>query len=328
MSTQISQRDPRAQLGFDFADGFPIFRESPAGTWIEPKHTTAQYLAIFERCQHALPKARTMSNAAHRLFEAGLRGAMASHAEMLELGQGDGLYALWRGRNQPQGDDVTKFLQHCRRMIAGQWDSPGLDYQHRDASHHSATSMHIHELGTLTVRVWDSHQTGIDFKPWKTTTFLPSYLDGVQRVCASSAVFAGKVVCQKLAEPGDRVQSVTAFEHGGRSYIDTGEMFSEQRNACTAWRFCNVDDWCGPTYSYRSQVLAWDEGRKERGDMRGLVVRVRAQEVVLTAMTHVYDDSPLQGLDSLTTAEAPEEDEDDLADDGAAELQHALICEA
>ena len=146
MSTQISQRDPRAQLGFDFADGFPIFRESPAGTWIEPKHTTAQYLAIFERCQHALPKARTMSNAAHRLFEVGLRGAMASHFEMLELGQGDGLYALWRGRNQPQGDDVTKFLQHCRRMIVGQWDSPGLDYQHRDASHHSATLIGALEL--------------------------------------------------------------------------------------------------------------------------------------------------------------------------------------
>ncbi len=305
----MSAHDQRAQLGFDFADGYPTFKESPTDTWNEPKHTTAQYLALFEQCEKALPGVNRFSEAAGRVFEIGLLGAVEVHALMLENRQGDGVYTLWRSQRHPRVDEVSEFLKHCHSMINGQWDCPGIDYKHRDGLVHSETAMHVYGFGTVTVRNWGQGQTSTDFKPWKTTVFFKNYLDEAKWVYAASAVFADKGMSEKLGESAEGVASVTAFEHGGQSYINTGGMFCEKRHTCKAWRFCVLQDWRGPTYSYRTQVLAWDEGRKERGDMRGMVVRVWGQQVVLQAMTYFYDDAPAHTIDNLVM------DDDGTADD-------------
>ncbi|MBK6388319.1 MAG: hypothetical protein IPF71_16920 [Rhodoferax sp.] len=83
---------------------------------------------------------------------------------------------------------------------------------------------------------------------------------------------------------------VRVFTMEGRQYVNTGGLYSRDFRSCDAWRFCALDDWRGPTYSDESQSLAWEEGRTQRGDRRGLVVSVRGQLAVLDSLVTFYDD--------------------------------------
>jgi hypothetical protein len=84
------------------------------------------------------------------------------------------------------------------------------------------------------------------------------------------------------------------------------------RHECTAWTYCARADWRGPTYSYSTVCRAWDEGRKERGDESGLIVKIKGQLCVLQSVATIYDDNVPRDHHQSRSAATDEQDEDEL----------------
>ena len=103
-------------------------------------------------------------------------------------------------------------------------------------------------------------------------------------------LFADHCCAQSLSDSGAGVAKVHVFIHEGRQYVNTGGLYSRDFRSCDAWSVCAVEDWRGPTYNDESQSLAWEEGRTQRSDRRGLVVIVRGQLAVLDGLATFYDD--------------------------------------
>jgi hypothetical protein len=92
-----------------------------------------------------------------------------------------------------------------------------------------------------------------------------------------------------MAYSQNGVADVPTFTLRGREYVNDGMLHFGAYQECHAWTFRPVRDWTGPTYNYQSQCRAWDEGRTERGDRRGLVVRVRGKLCVLDGAARVFE---------------------------------------
>lgn len=286
------------QFGFDFGEETPgvTLIEDPAGSWTTPEFTTEQYEHIFLLAQQTLVD---IIWPVRNLFELGLTRAKAVQCGMLRRGVGQGAqatYSLWRTDIEMDDPSLQAFVRHCMDMIDGHWDSPGIDYKRRDDLSHSTVAMHWAKAGTVIVRIWAQGNVAVDYVPWRDDFFLPSYRDGERRVMTPSQAFAASRASQTLGESRDITATVIPFEFEGRQYIKMGATYSAQAHTCMAWTFCAASDWSGPTYSYRSLISAWDEGRKERGDCRGLVVLVRGQRVVMDGYTEFVDQSPNKGI--------------------------------
>ena len=146
----------------------------------------------------------------------------------------------------------------------------------------------------------------------------------------------GRAYCaDKLAMAGKKVASVPTFIVNGREYVNDGTTSRGSYCECEGWTFCAPEDWAGPTYNYESQCKAWDEGRAERGDRRGLIIRVRGRLCVLDGVAEFYDNNA-QFLHYTNVEEESNEiadhDSDDWADDEgeddtSAEMIEEMECE-
>ncbi len=95
----------------------------------------------------------------------------------------------------------------------------------------------------------------------------------------------------KIAESYDEPAPVPALQFQGRRVVITGGVYHGRHAKGHGWAVAAAEDWHGPTYSYRSQCRAWNEGRKERGDQRGLLVRVDRQLCVLAEYVEFVDEN-------------------------------------
>jgi len=305
------------QFGFDFADmAEPAYAELPLGGWLDPEYTTDEFKAIFERAALVLP---ALSGALAVLFGGALEAAKDEHAQMLEACERTGAYHLWRVDVPAESSLIEAFQAAC---IARECPVPGAEFKTLTEKRMTVHAMYVPDLGSLVVHQWAADNIGIDYYPWRDSFFLPSYRDGRRVVKVPESVFAGTYCADKIAESNEGIASVPVFMHEGREYINDGGMSYGTYSECGGWAFCSMADWNGPTYSYRTQVKAWDEGRTERGDRRGLVVRVRGHLAVLTGETIFYDDNAT-GFHGASRDEeegvAPEEEEwaeDEIPEEG------------
>ena len=291
------------QIGLDFGQECPapVSVEDPPGSWTRPEFTTAQYEVLFEQARLAMPEVFTE---VRPLFESGLEHARSVHGQILERGKsrdvetGDRRYSLWRTAIDVKESTLQGFIQHCQSMIDGNWDSPGIEYKQRQDLSHFTVAMYWAYIGSVIVRIWDADNIAVDFVLGKDAFFLKSYRDEECRehrahlLRAPECVFEGQGVSQALSESGDKIAAVMPFSFEGREYIKTGATYSARVHSCNAWTFCAQADWRGHTYGYRNLLQAWDEGRKQRGDFRGLQVLVRGQAVVLDAFVLFMDERP------------------------------------
>ena len=285
------------QIGFDFGqECLPaVLVEDPPGSWTTPEFTTGQYETLFERAGLAMPQIFAQ---ARPLFESGLQRVRAVHAQLQDhrksrdADAGDRCYRLWRTDIEVDALTLQAFIQHCQSMIDGNWDSPETEYKQRQDVSHRTVAMYCTGVGSVIVRIWDADNIAVDFVLGKDTFFLKSYRDEEHRMMASECVFEGQGASQPLSESGDKIAALMPFSFEGREYIKTRATYSARIHSCNAWTFCARSDWRGPTYSYRDLIQTWDDGRKQRGDCRGLMVRVRGQEVVLNGYVLFVDERP------------------------------------
>lgn len=280
------------QLGFDFGDTLgPAFTEAPAGTWTDPLFTFAEYVERFAKAEAAL---LAIVGPGRVMMRQGLDAAKAQHEAMQEHRPrvDDDAYSLWRSKFEPGADELAAFVSHCETMAEGRAAFAGIEYKTRRRHRGMHTvAMYVQDLGTVIVREWPAGGVAVDFHLYRDPFFFDSIRDNVQAIAAPVSVWGAAYCADKLACSDAGTANVPTFTLNGREYINDGGTGAAGYRDCEGWTFRPLADWTGPTYSYRTQVRAWDDGRLERGDRRGLVVSVRGQRCVLDGVVIVYDDN-------------------------------------
>lgn len=277
-----------AQIGFSFFDdAAPAYTADPAGTWLNPEFTFSEYTKFFEVADTVL---LSIVGPARSLFTKALAMAKSNLKDMAD-GQleADEKFSLQCGKFACTDEELQALLNHCNVMAGKTF--PGIEYKARTASYGHNAAMFVENLGTLEVIAWHNGGAAIFYYPYRDSFFFPSYRDNQPRTFASYKLWGNAYSAQKLAESGTGVASVPTFTVNGREYICTAMAYKGQLRECTAWTFCALSDWSGPTYNYQSLIKAFDNGSKERGDERGMMIRVRGQLCVIDGAAEFFDDT-------------------------------------
>lgn len=310
------------QLGFDFGDSRPAFQEWPEGTWNTQLYTYAQYVSMFAQAERSLDQ---ISGPGATLYRAGLDAAKAAFSakrgydpECAEA------YALHAGTYRVDDAEVAAFFAHCEAQSGT--SAHGAEYKWRcDKNGYRVAGMYVEGAGSIVARHWPKAGASVSFRLYRDTFFLDSFRDEQRAVYANEAIWRRSYCADKIAMSGEDVASVPTFSLEGREYINDGgtgfatELYYQE---CEAWSFVQRSEWSGPTYSYREQCKAWDAGRTERGDRRGLVVRVRGQLCVLDGAITVYDDKVIVG-NCYAAADDENDDEEQSPGDALVDLSGA-----
>lgn len=277
------------QLGLFFGgNATPAYAEQATGTWDTPEFTSAQYDELFAKASSGL---LGIAGPGRALFRQGIELAKAKHALMLthRTNDDDEAYGLWHEYVAPSTEESGLFIAHCLEMAGS--SCCGVEYKTRRHLSGLTVGMYVPGVGTVIVRQWDGVGVGVDFHLWRDNFFLGSYQDDMPVIFVPYTSWGVAYCADKIAYSSEGIASVPTFAIGGRGYINTGASFHGDRKECTGWTFRPLADWDGPIYSYLTQGQAWDEGRTERGDRRGLVVRVRGKLCVLDSAAYVYDNN-------------------------------------
>ena len=267
------------QLGFGFLpDCNPTYRELPAGGWFSPCFTVNEYEARLERARKYLP---SVMWPAREIYRQGLETARESFDRALDNGQArDAAVREWPSLTlQVESTQRTEFFDHCISMVDGEWDSPGLEFKVSAHKHLTRVGMYCCETGSVVATTWADGLVGVDFGIGRDPFFLPSFRE-IQRV-VHAPHFERETVDGEIISLRDGVTDVLVFAVGSREFVVDTEIVHHCSQRIQAWSFCLLEAWRGPTFNLAGQSKAWDEGRTERGDRRGLLVKVRGQAVVL-----------------------------------------------
>jgi hypothetical protein len=269
------------QLGFGFLpDCQAVYCELPAGGWHSPCFTAKEYGARLERARNYLP---SVMWPAREIYKRGLEAASECFDQMMDIGpaRNDAARDWPRLTLQVESAKRTEFVDHCISMVDGEWDSPGLEFKVSAHQHMNRVGMYCCEVGSVVLTLWADGLTGVDFSIGRDPFFLPSFTEGQPVIDAPQFAHALLDSEGEFSGLRDGVTDVPTIVVEGRDHVfDRGRTHADCQ-LLQAWRFCLPEEWRGPTYSFASQTRAWDEGRTERGDRRGLVVRVGGQAVVL-----------------------------------------------
>lgn len=304
------------QFGFDFGgDTTPTFAEAPYGTWNTPRFTVTEYRALFAR---AVAELERIAGPSRALFREGIEAASAELTKMIgRHPRDDGHpFSLWRPDFQPDLAQRLDFIAHCSNMIGSSF--PGIEYKMRSTARGLTAAMYVEYVGTLIAYQWTSDEIGIAYHPWRDHFFLESYRDAIERMEVPYTVWGRAYCADKLAMAGKKVASVPAFAVNGREYINDGTTSRGSYCECEGWTFCRPEDWSGPTYNYETQCKAWDDGRIERGDRRGLIISVRGRLCVIDGVAEFYDNNAQFGIhfsDDEEANEVADHDANDLEED-------------
>lgn len=300
-----------AQMGFDFASNASQSFAMERGAWLDPQWDAQQWVRAMDAATRRLP---TIDEQFRALYQSGLDTAKVELAELIE----DGADISWRLSSiklATEGETLEAFVRACDRLMKD--PVRGIEVKVRGEVRVKTAAVYIEDVGTIIAYEWSQVGTGhIAYYPWKAPFFLTGFRDDMPIVKAPYATWKGAYCADKLAMSGKGVASVSTFKLAGREYIQTGGMCYRGLEQATAWRVCPIGDWNGETHSYQSICKAYDDGVRERGDERGLVVKVRGQLCVLEAAITVYDDQPSTETIARLFADRDADAEDgELADD-------------
>lgn len=210
--------------------------------------------------------------------------ALAKRLEKLE-GQSDGGLVLFDADAPLPRKALDAFLAGLDSMPSL---VPGLEMKQRTHRHGRTTAVWMPGVGELQVAQLGT-RTYASFGLFKTTVFLPSYEDGAPVYELPEQIWSGAICCGALCESNSGVASIRAVTHEGRMYAVTGGMFGRDISEGIAWLLVPRQAWVGPTGTYESIVAAFQDGSRQRGDDRGLVVSVRGQQYVLGSFARFVD---------------------------------------
>lgn len=319
------------QIGFDFGDVSPAYRLDADWTWKEKPRSMREHMARLATAKAALDK---LVGIPHAVFSEVLSGVLAEHDRQVawchyDEKSDDEKYTLWGHATTFTEAEYETLITHCTKHDGQTVE--GVEYKVR-TSPSTATgkanvyvAMHATGIGSILI----SRCSGRD-GTWHTmrfthierdSFFLPSYEDDAQYEYCSGTVWGPAYSAQLIAEAHKKIASVRTFKFGGREYVNTGASYCGDYSQCSAWAIIAAEEWTGDTFSYAEMTQAWDRGASERGDMRGLLVRVRGQLCVLEKYMTVYDTQRRPIVITSSDEEENAPDHDDLVDEGVDEAE-------
>lgn len=317
------------QIGFDFCDETPAYRLDEDWTWTAKRLNMSEHVARLDISKSLLD---ALVGIPHAVFSDVLLSVIAEHDRQIEwCGYNDKCkddeYALWGHEVKFNDVEYDTLITHCMkydgRIVAG------VEYKVRTRPSYWTTgnditvAMHAEGIGSIRIsRNWGKEGTwhNIHFSHvQRDSVFLQGYQDDAAHSYCSEAVWAPAYSAQLIGEAHTKIPNVRTFRFGGREYVNTGASHCGDYSQCNAWAIAPADEWRGDTFNYAEMIDAWNRGACERGDMRGLLVRVRGQLCVLEQYLTAYDDQPR----SIIMAVWDQEDDctADDEDEAVAELE-------
>jgi hypothetical protein len=170
---------------------------------------------------------------------------------------------------------------------------PGVEMKERCIPHYQRRKgIFVEGVGSLiaSCHAWDFPVSCSFFPAVRSPFFLPSFWDKVSIHPLLEDVWYRTYAAQKISESPDKPASVSTFSFNGRQYVNISCQSYAGRSHGKAWRLRRIEDWPGKTYTYSEKVKAWDEGRLERGDDRGFVVKAQGCLCVFDEAAIFFDD--------------------------------------
>lgn len=308
------------QIGFDFGDVSPAHRLDADWTWTTKPLSMGEHMARLASSKNALGK---LVGIPYAVFSDVLLSVIAEHDRQIawcsyDDKRADCPYTLWGHTTKFTDAEYETLITHCMKHDGRTVD--GVEYKVRAApSCWSAeldvtVGMHVVGIGSIRIgRYWGKDGTWyrLNFNHIERGPhFLQSFRDDAPFMYCSGAVWAPAYSAQIIGEAHKKIPHVRTFKFGGREYVNTGASYCGDHSQVNAWAITSAEEWSGDTYSYAELTQAWDRGAAERGDMRGLLVRVRGQLCVLESYMIAYDDQQRP----IVFAEADEEEDVDRND--------------
>lgn len=315
------------QIGFDFGDVTPAYRLAADYTWKERPRTLQEHSVRLVKAQDALS---SIVGLPHAVFSDTLQSVVQKHIKQVEwcgydTHRADAVYELWGHEVSFTPAEYETLIAHCIANDGRTVD--GVEYKVRARPSWWSTEidvsvgMYVANVGSIVMsRNYSRNGTwyNLSFRLIERHAhFMETYMDDAEYAYCSEAVWGPAYSAQIISENASKIPSVRTFKFQGREYTNTGGSHCGNHSQCSAWSIVSTADWNGETYSYDQLVKAWDRGAAQRGDMRGLLVRVRGQLCVLEKPMRVYDDQPREIV--FASADDEEESNGDDFDQGDAD---------
>ncbi|MDO8336535.1 MAG: hypothetical protein Q7T74_07200 [Candidatus Saccharibacteria bacterium] len=309
------------QNGFDFTDDIQGYAAQPKGTWLAKEHTTQEYLAAFSRAQRLL---LSMAGIGRLLFSRGLGAASAEHQHQLAHCEHSETerYRLWHSKFACTGEEYSRFVSHCIKFQDTQFE--GISYKVRQFLQGVKVGIYVEGVGSLVTYCLHEKKEGRDghitYTPERDDFFLNSYLDAAPMIYAPCSLWEKAYCAQAIAESKDIHPSVKTFVLDGREFVNKGGMSTQNWRDCNAYSLCPLSAWKGETFTYRSLISAFDDGSLQRGDSRGLIVKVRGVLCVLESFYRIFDNDVSSGHTAIYDDDEDDENEDESEQEQCLEL--------
>jgi hypothetical protein len=295
-------------VSFDFNDAIcPIAAEDPPGTWLHTALTVAQYRQHIREAKAATAR---LDPRLQPLFSEGIEELERRLESIRDDGNAFALFAICV---EVSPDGWEAFAKACESE-----SSAGLETRVRHGTWSTTYALYVPQVGSLVADRWH-HGSGLSYQVGRAADLRQSFVDGAPQFEVPARRWRPLYTGHIIAEAHDKPASVRAFTFQGCRYAITSTVSKGRYWEASAWTIGAGADWHGPTYTYAQQCCAWDGGRKERGDQRGLEVIVRGQHCVLDRYTRLVDPND----DSYADTDAECEDEttqtDELEEDQALE---------
>lgn len=273
------------QMGLFFDESSVDIAVSESGSWNFPSFNLRDYqLLVTEARAH-------ISSVPQELMPFFLLGVEASEQSLSQASTDDQRPSQWRA--------VAHFNDSMwleLNAVATSFEGSGAECKVRTAPRSKVIGVYVEGVGSIIVHGWLS--TGdcrywAEFLPWRSCFFRPSFRDGVSVIPEVYCRWENAVSCMQFSSAGDKVPSVPTVKVNGREYVVTSAVYSREYREGEAWAFVRLRDWAGPSFTYDQNIKEMEAGRKERGDQRGTLAKIRGEICVLSEMVILADHSSL-----------------------------------
>lgn len=276
------------QFGFDFQDEKTSYRKKTIGFWNQILKTKCEYFAFFDG---AVKKLASLSGIEFFFFSSAIEASIAEHEKQIGHNNppDDKKYFLWRSDFDYSKEQFNELLMLCETKQFHE----GATVKVRQSIKETNVALYIEGVGTLKMyRSGDEEKrVHVDYCPFKSKFFEDSYLDDAESIYAPYKTWGNAYAAQTIAESNTQPASVKTFSFNGREFVNKGGMSCKSWHDCNAYSICALSDWNGDTFNHKELLEAFNTGAVERGDCRGLVVKVRGVLCVLEKFFIFYDDN-------------------------------------
>lgn len=169
---------------------------------------------------------------------------------------------------------------------------PGLEFKVRRPSRRLSIAIYVPGLGSLESSTWRGGDVQAKFVVGRTNDLQPQMLDDAEEIELAESLWIGMNSCMALSSEQDKAASIKALNVQGRLLAISGTMTGPDVSEATAWALVDARQWKGQTTYISHLYAAYDNGSRQRGDMRGLLVTQRGKPYVFARPVVLVDYRP------------------------------------